>query len=481
MEREEIKAIYDQGPEAVITLVQGLFAIIKQQQEQITQLTARVKDLEDRLAKNSNNSSKPPSSDQQRRTKSLRKRGKKKSGGQKGHEGNTLCSVKNPDDIIIHTIAGSCECGYDLSQQEVKQYDCRQVFDLPAIKLEVTEHQVEVKECPACGKTNSANYPAGVNNVVQYGSGVKSLAVYLMNYHFIPYRRTSEIMADICNQRVGEGTLQQANLECAAKLVDCCEQIKAGVKQASVGHFDETGLYVAGKRWWLHVAATKELTFYGYHEKRGSEAIDDIGILPNFTGTAVHDGYPSYADYPCQHALCNAHHLRELTFLSEQYQLSWASEMIDHLLKIKQAVDRALSRGQAALGKIVLARFERRYHQILAQGFAVDIPPEPAPTNKRGRPKQSKAKNLLDRLSRFHRETLAFMYDFSVPFDNNLAERDLRMMKLQQKISGCFRSITGTDTFCRIRSFISSARKQSHNVFAAIKSVFDGNPVQLAL
>jgi transposase len=479
MEREEIKAIYDQGPEAVIALVESLFAIIKQQQEQITQLTQRVKELEERVGKNSQNSSKPPSSDQNRKTKSLRKRSGKKSGGQKGHDGNTLRSIENPDQIIIHKIERRCECGYCLDQEPVRQYDCRQVFDLPTIKLEVTEHQVEVKDCPQCGKTNSADFPAGISNIVQYGSGVKSLAVYLMNYQFIPYRRTVDILSDIFGQRIGEGTLYHANAECATNLTDICDQIKNGVKQSSVGHFDETGLYVAGKRWWLHVASTKELTYYDYHEKRGSEALNAIDILPNFTGTAVHDGYCSYTDYLCQHALCNAHHLRELTFLAEQYNLQWANKMITHLLKIKKAVDQAQTIGKTALDNIDILRFERRYLRILKEGFAVDIPPKP--TNKRGRPKQSKAKNLLDRLSNFRKQTLAFMYDFSIPFDNNLAERDLRMMKVQQKISGCFRSISGAKTFCQIRSFISSVRKQGHNVLDAIKSVFSHHPIQLTL
>lgn len=481
MKREEIKAIYDQGPEAVIDLVERLFSIIEKQQEQINKLTARVQELEERLAKNSHNSSKPPSSDQTRKTNSLRKPSGKKSGGQPGHEGNTLCQVENPDHLIIHKVEKCSDCGFNLESTAVAQYDCRQVFDLPEIKLEVTEHQVEVKECSQCGKTSSANFPAGVNNVVQYGEAVKGLIVYLMNYQLIPYRRSNEILTDLLGQSISQGTLAQVVKEGAENLISSCEQIKAAISKAQVGNFDETGLYVAGNRFWLHVAATPDLTYYEYQEKRGREAMDAIGILPSFTGTAVHDGYQSYADYDCQHSLCNAHHLRELTFLSEQYRLSWADKMIDHLLKIKEAVDEARAAGKAALDKILITKFERRYQRLLRAGFAADIPPELPEQPRRGRIKQSKAKNLLDRLSNYRREALAFMYDFNIPFDNNLAERDIRMMKVQQKISGCFRSPEGATIFCRIRSYISTMRKQGHNVFTVLKSIFSANPIQPAL
>jgi transposase len=481
MKREEIKAIYDQGPEAVIDLVERLFSIIEKQQEQINKLTARVQELEERLGKNSHNSSKPPSTDQQRQTKSLRKPTGNKSGGQSGHEGNTLCQVENPDHTIVHKIVKCCDCGFDLQSTPASQYDCRQVFDLPPIKLEVTEHQVEVKKCLQCGESNAASFPDGVDNIVQYGEAIKGFIVYLMNYQLLPYRRTSEIIADLCGQSISQGTLQQTVAECADNLADNCEQIKAAIKQAAVANFDETGLYVAGERFWLHVSATAKLTYYQYHEKRGSEALDAIDILPNFTGTAVHDGYSCYQDYPCQHALCNAHHLRELTFLSEQYGLAWADKMIVHLLKIKEVVDAARQAGKTVLDKIEIAKFARRYQRILREGFAVDIPPQPPAQPQRGRKKQSKAKNLLDRLSKYRQATLAFMYDFNVPFDNNQAERDIRMMKVQQKISGCFRSTAGANIFCKIRSYISSMRKQGHNVFAVLKSVFSANPIQPAL
>jgi len=484
MNRAEIKAIYDQGPEAVIDLVERLFSIIEKQQEQIaaqqeqiTKLTARVKELEDRLAKNSQNSSKPPATDQVRKTKSLRKAKGNKSGAQTGHEGKTLRKAEKPDQTIIHKIANCCDCGFNLQEQEVSQYDCRQVFDLPPIKLEVTEHQAEVKECPQCGKANSAEFPAGVTNIVQYGEGIKSLAAYLMEYQLLPYLRTVELMEDVFGQRVAEGTLYSALSECGEKLAPSEEIIKQGIEKAKVGHFDETGFYVGGKRFWLHVASTKTLTYYAHHNKRGQTAIDEIGILPNFNGRAIHDGYKSYLKYQCEHGLCNAHHLRELIFLAEQCQQSWATTMIDLLMEIKETVDKARLDGLSALNQPQLTDFDQRYQHILNQGFLSDIISEPLPTGQRGPKKQSKAKNLLDRLSLYHTETLAFMYDFSIPFDNNLAERDLRMMKVKQKISGCFRSITGATIFCRIRSYISTMRKQGHNVLSSLRSIFTPNPL----
>lgn len=470
MKREEIKAIYDQGPEAVIDLVERLFAIIEQQQQQIASLTTRVKELEDRLAKNSRNSSKPPSSDQIRKTESQRRPSGKKSGAQSGHEGNTLRMADKADKIVVHKAARCNGCGQGLESEPTREYVCRQVFDLPQIKLEVTEHRIEIKECPRCGASSEGEFPSAVTNLTQYGEGIKSLLVYLMNYQMIPYRRTTEMLEDLLGQSIAEGTLYNALEECAEGLLENEKQIKAGVEKSEVGHFDETGFYIGGKRVWLHVAATQKLTYYAHHQKRGRKALDDIGILPVFDGTAVHDGYKSYAGYFCNHALCNAHHLRELTFLEERCSQVWAANMKSLLLDVKQAVDAAKLNGASKLSQTQIESFQLRYQTILDEGFVEDLT-SPDTGGKR----QSKAKNLLDRLCLHRKEVLAFMYDFQIPFDNNLAERDLRMMKVQQKISGCFRSTVGADIFCRIRGYISTLRKQGHNVFSALKSVFAGN------
>jgi transposase len=278
-----------------------------------------------------------------------------------------------------------------------------------------------------------------------------------------------------------ERPLAQAVALGAKALTEVETRIKQGLQRAAIGHFDETGMYVQGRRQWLHVASTESLTHYACHPKRGRDATEHIGILPMFTGRAMHDGLRSYLAYTCAHALCNAHHLRELTFLEEQLEQAWAGKMKALLRQIYQTVVQTQARGGTHLTARQRAAFEHRYDAILNEGFAVEAARPPLPTGQRGRKKQSKAKNLLDRLSAFRRETLAFMDDFRVPFDNNLAERHLRMMKVQQKISGCFRTDDGATAFCRIRSYISTMRKQGHNVFTLLKSVFAGHPIAPAL
>jgi transposase len=476
---EEIRAIYDQGPEAVIALVERLYALMDQQQAQIAALRARVQALEDQLATNSRNSSKPPSSDSfTKQTRSLRQPSGRKTGGQPGHPGTTLQQVAVPDQTCIHEPAQCVACGASLTEVAGQpDPERRQVFDLPPLKLEVTEHRVMLKECTACGHRNRGTFPAGVACGASYGAGVKGVLTYLNQAHLLPSERSCQIVTDLFGQPVSEGTLESAIALCAAELAETETCIKQGLARAAVAHFDETGMYVDGKRMWLHSASTPQLTHYACHAQRGATATKAIGILPAFGGRAMHDGFSSYWQYDCAHGLCNAHHLRELIFAHEQGQRMWARQMQALLVEIKRAVDIAKAQAQTALARTQLADYEQRYVAILQAGLEEEHHDPSPPSGQRGRKKQHKSKNLLDRLAQYQDETLAFMKDFAVPFDNNLAERDLRMMKVKQKVSGCFRTTPGAQAFCRIRSYISTMKKQGHNAIAALKSVFLGTPL----
>ena len=496
MPREDIVALYEQGgQDAVVELVEHLFAQLADQQEQsriqremIASLTARLKELEDRLAKNSRNSSKPPSSDPVKpNPKSLRKKSAKKPGGQKGHPGTTLSLVEKPDRVVIHGGPEECEgCGRELLTEAAANalgYERRQVVDVPPLlSLEVTEHRAQRKRCSGCGRSTTASFPAEVSaRGVGYGPRIKALCVYLMNYQLLPYERASELLSDLFGEPApGAGTLHSALGSCFEGLEDTEEAIKAGLKEARLGHFDETGLRVCEEGMWVHVASNTKLTHYAVHQKRGSEATEEIGILPSFRGVAVHDGLTAYGNYErCEHALCNAHHLRELTFVEEEHEQEWAAEMKALLMEIEEAVREEASSGGTQLAPETTGEFERRYREVLEAGLAANPPPER--TGKRGRPKQTKGKNLVDRLDKHREAVLRFMRDFRVPFDNNQAERDLRMVKVRQKVSGCFRTEEGAAAFLRIRGYISTVRKQGENVLAALEGVFMGEPFIPAL
>jgi transposase len=426
--------------------------------------------------KNSRNSSKPPSSDGFKKPvpKSLREKSPRPTGGQPGHVGHTRPMAQKPDHIVIHRVENCGHCGGSLASHPPDGIDQRQVYDLPPIHLIVTEHQAEKKLC-ACGHSTKADFPPGVTSTVQYGAGVKATAAYLKNYQFLPYERTCELMRDCFGTPLSEGTLANLIGECHAALAAPVQSIKEQIAGARVVHFDESGSRVEKTLWWLHSASTTTATYYDIHPKRGSEALDAIGILPAFLGRAIHDFWTPYFGYPCEHGLCNAHHLRELTFVQEQHQQVWAGAMIGLLLEIKAAVNQARPSADR-LGAELVHSFEVRYQTLLDKGYA-ENPLAPAPVEKkRGRRKKTKPRNLLERLDHHRRETLAFMHDFTVPFDNNQAERDIRMMKVQQKISGTFRSEDGAKAFCRIRSYISTARKNALSAMDALTLAFSSSP-----
>ena len=471
--RDEIRAIYAQGEEAVIELVESLVA-------RINALEERVEAVENQQSKNSRNSSKPPSGDGfAKQTKSLRPKSNRSSGGQPGHPGSTLEWSAEVDYVEHHPVTACYGCGLSLVDHPVEDWEMRQVHDLPPIQLAVTEHQCEVKSCPHCGRLNRGQFPTEVQQSVQYGVHLQSLMVYLMELQLLPSQRVCQLLSEVFGIEVSEGTLYNVRARCFEALAPSEVEIQQALLNSDVVHFDETGFRVKQSLWWLHVASNESLTYYFVHPKRGQLAMNDMGILPQFGGTSVHDGLKSYAQYACFHSLCNAHHLRELTFIVERYQQDWADQMMTLLGKMNRLVEVAKDSGAEALEPSQITQLEQQYVEILQLGFKAN-PPEVIAADQpkpRGRPKQSPAKNLLDRLATQQDAVLRFIHDFQVPFDNNQAERDLRMMKLKQKISGCFRSQEGASMFCRIRSYLSTLRKQGVNIWDALVQIFMGVPL----
>jgi len=443
----------------------------------ILQLLPRIQKLEDQAAKTSRNSGKPPSSDgyKKRKPKSLRQKSGRKSGGQKGHQGHTLKMSQTPDKVVVHAIDKCIDCGHHLKEVAATKVEKRQVFDIPPVKLLVEEHQAETKICPTCTTTNAAVFPSNVTQPVQYGDRLKAQICYLNNYQLLPWQRTCDLIEDFYQHRPAEALVGAANARMVKQIDPSLDLIAQQLQNAHVVNFDESGLRVRAQLHWLHVASTPLLTYYDVDAKRGKDGMDAVGILPQFSGWAVHDHWKPYFRFDdCQHALCNVHHLRELQFIIDRYQQPWAADMIDLLLDIKQTVAN-LPDDQTELCEFAQLTFSKRYDSILADGFDAN-PQPPKPPGKRGRPAQTPPKNLLDRLRDFKDATLAFMIDLAVPFDNNLAERDVRMVKVKQNVSGSFRTLAGAKTFCSIRSYISTVRKHGLNVITELYRALSGQP-----
>jgi len=493
MSRGQARALVQADPAAAVHLLCELseeceqlasaFAALQAEVAEIRgQLCTLIKEnqrLKDQLAKNSRNSSKPPSSDgpAKPKPKSLRPRGQRKPGGQPGHPGHTLRRVEEPDHVVPHSVTHCKKCGLELTAQAPDKVEARQVFDIPEPKLEVTEHRVETKTC-TCGHVNRAEFPTGVTGPAQYGPRVKAVAAYLNGYQLLPYERTAELFEDLFGCPLSEATVFASTGSAAELAKGPVEAVRNALIAAEVASFDETGCRVDGINQWLHSASTDRLTYYHFHRKRGTEGMNAANVLPHFNGRAIHDFWKPYLTYDCDHGLCNAHHLRELIFIFEQYDQHWAKNMIDCLLEANEAVKNAKAADLTALPEEQCARIQAEYDFTLHQGFRSNPAPVSDPTRpkKRGRPKKSKARNLLERLGCYKHEALAFLRDFRVPFDNNLAERDLRMMKLRQKISGGFRTESGAQSFCRLRSYISTAKKNGRNIIDAIVGLFLGDP-----
>ena len=446
----------------LIHLLQEQILLLKEKNKR---LGRKLRELEARLNKNSRNSSKPPSSDTKKpkRTESLRKKSDKNPGGQPGHSGKTLKVRTKPDETIHLPVTNCGKCNKSLKNMP-ETIEIRQEFEIPEPKILVKEYQAASKTC-SCGHVTSACFPKHITNKTQYGINAKSLMVYMNQYQFLPYHRCSEFFETIYGHKISPATVVNANklLNNRSKQVE--KDIKLLLSKAELVNCDETSMKVSSQRKWLHTVGNNKLTHYALHKKRGSDATNEIGILSEFLGIMIHDHWKSYFQYKRNtHGLCNAHHLRELKFLNEQHKMKWAKKMSCLLLKIKKHKERFLEKEKGQFTSYLFKKYSTTYDTIILgahkeQAFRGTID----------------SHNLIKRLSGFKKEALLFMCDFNVPFTNNLSERDLRMSKVKQKISGCFRSTDGSEAFCRIRSMLSTAKKNSKNIFSIIQKAFSYN------
>ena len=455
-------------------LIKTLGSSSSKLEAKVIDLETRIKELEGQLKKDSSNSSKPPSSDGYKKRGVIlnnREKSEKKQGAQPGNLGNSLKMIALSDKVVEHKVEGYCVCGQNLQELLAHDVQVRQVIDLPEKLTEVTNHMVEIKQC-VCGLKHEAK--CEVTHGVQYGTRLKSLGVYFTQYQHIPFGRTQEIMAEIFGVNISDGTLVDSNKACYDFLQETEDQIKQALLKSPVIHNDETGMRCDGSLHWVHSTSTSTHTHYALDKKRGAPAMDKIGVLPNYTGVSIHDRWASYDSYNCVHGLCNAHLLFELKYIHQQEDKQWAKQMIDLLVQANN------QKKENKLDTITTNLILLSYQEIIQQAKLQEPQINPPPEKKRGRIKKTKSLNLLETFTNRKEQILLFVTNKQVPFDNNLAERDLRMVKLKQKISGCFRTNNGAQLFCRIRSYISTVRKQGHSVIQAINLALNQNPINVA-
>src|SRR5215204_1515433 len=459
-------------------VIAELRAVNAEQARLIATLQTRVVELERRLGKDSSNSSKPPSSDGLRKPARAERRNAdqtqgRRPGKQPGAPGAHLAQVERPDEVVEHAPERCGGCGADLAAAAVVGVEARQVFDLPPLRLGVAEHRAERRRC-ACGTTTAA-FPEHARAAACYGPGLRALVCYLCVHQHLPVDRAAQLLSDVLGAPLATGTLAAVVAEGAAGLAGFVEAVRDRLAAAPVAHFDETGARVAGRLHWVHSASTSLLSLFTVHAKRGKVAMETAGVLPGFVGVAVHDGWAPYWRYEVTHALCGAHLLRELDAITDEPGQGWAAGMAELLVDAKLVADRARAAGAGRVEGAARARLHTRYERLLADGRAAN-PPPPASGRRRGRARRSPAARLLARLDTHRDEVLRLLDDCRVPFDNNQAERDLRMVKLQQKISGCWRTPAGAEAFLALRSYIATARKHGMNPLAVLGQLFEGRP-----
>ncbi|WP_370972757.1 IS66 family transposase [Amycolatopsis sp. cg9] len=464
---EGVRPSYDE----LAALVAAQAVELAHAREEIAALRAEVAALKRRLGTNSGNSSMPPSSDRFAKPapKSLRSRTGRKQGKQPGAPGANLSLVENPDRIVEHAPSACSGCGAGLRRTDRAGVMRRQVVDLPEVRPSLTEHRLQRLRCRGCHQVTTAPAPAEATAPACYGPNVTALAVYLLTFQHIPVARTAQLLADLMGLPVSTGWVAGVLTPVAANLEGFAEQVEQALRAAPVAHFDETGIRVDGKNWWLHVACTPHLTAYMPHRQRGGEAMDEFGILNYFRGVAVHDGLMSYQDFGRKHARCNAHHLRELVAAGEAHpEHTWPTIAIKTLEVLNTAAHAARDDGLDAIPAHIVDPLISRFVRTIHLGLLLHPP-------SRHR-KQSKTRNLLVRLRDYQHQVLLFARDLTVPFTNNQAERDLRMIKAQLKISGGWRTQHGAQVWLRVRGYISTARKNGLHIITALRDAVTGNP-----
>jgi len=446
-------------------VLKSLIAEIKLLRQENLLLKQEVADLKERLSKyenpkNSSNSSVSPSQDPFRKTSSMRGKSNQNPGGQKGHKGKKLKMVAAPDTIIIHDIK-HCSCCNKALPEDLSQYKARQVIDLPTIKMQVTEHRVMEKTCSHCGQENKGTFPEGLVQQAQYGDNLKALCVYLQNYQMLPFQRCSEFIFDLTGHQVATGSLANFQQKCVDSLEDYQQEVSKQLLKSPLLHADETGIRLNGKNSWMHVVSNKTISFFTHHLKRGKEAMNQMGILPNYNGTLVHDRFSSYFSYHCEHSLCNAHILRDLVYVEEAFQANWAKEIRKLLVRAKDK-----KKQETHLTPSYYSRVFNKYTQLIRpviKGYDKTY-------------KKTDEQRLAFALEKHKYLFLKFIKQPEVPFDNNQAERDLRMIKVKQKVSGCFRSQRHAQYFAQIRGYIATVKKNNLRVLENLKNAFQQKP-----
>ena len=477
---ERIEALIKENSE-LKQLIYTLYATIEQQAVIIEQLKQTIAELNEKLNKNSKNSGKPPSSDGLKKpvTKSLRQKSGKKPGGQQGHRGTHLSFIADPDVVIKH-MPESCKNCPNISKC-IEQRACiaekRHVIDA-VVTVRVTEHQkFSFAKCPFhVGQTLQGEFPSDISATVQYGKNLKALVVALNTVGMVSIKRTHEILGNVFSIPLSTGTISSMVKKCAQNIKNTVDTIRQKVIESAIGHFDETGTRVEGRTMWVHNSSTKQYTYLSVHHKRGIEGMEANGVLPKFDGIAVHDCWKSYWNYNITHAVCCAHLLRELTGIEENYPNQiWATKFKEFLLDMKRIKEKAVQAEKSKLSHYHLHKFDIKYDSILQEAFGMN--PLPVITEKkRGRKKKGKILALITRLLEYKESVCLFVKTFAVPFDNNLAERDIRMIKVKTKVSGCFRTKDGADDFLKIMSYVGTAKKLGINSYEAIRQAIVGNP-----